>query len=221
MEYPPNKQSNYLVSRRRIIIAGTGFAAAFAARLSLGQSDASASDAGKSPLAVLNADLALLSRTLMDTILPEDDTPGALSVGAPAFLEVVLSDLFSSGDRLAFLSGLEALGTVLHTQSGATFPSLPAERRVIELARFDADTYMALASSSAASSAELSYVRLKEITLIAFFTSKEIATTMLNFSPVPGHYEPDLPISAQPRADYLEAEDSGAYRAHEYAGKIR
>jgi len=153
----------------------------------------------------------------MGTIIPEDETPGVISVGGLAFLELVLRDLFAPTDRDAFVSGLKTLRAILEEQAGMSFAILPADRRTKELARFDADTFLTLSQGSDATAAQTSYLQLKEITLVAFFTSQRIATAQLDFTPVPGYYIPDLPITAQARTD---CEDSGAYGAHRYAGKL-
>lgn len=214
MNYPPVVGDEISLTRRRLIAAGASFAAAFAAGLSF---RANGAEAENKPLAGWDAPHQALVSALMDTIIPATDTPGALSVGAPAFLELVLRDLLTPADRTAFVGGLQGLGAVLQEQAGASFTSLPAVRRTNELARFDGETYAALADGAKATGAQASYLQLKEYTLVAYFTSQNVATTMLDYTPVPGPYVPDRPLAEQPHAFY---EDGGAVGAHLNAGKI-
>lgn len=218
MKYLPGEHDDLMISRRRLLVSGSSFAVAFAAGLSLRSGANTAPEPVTPPIVGWNAGLESLTRALMNAIIPEDETPGALAVGGPAFLAVVLRDLFAPAERDAFLGGLKALDVTLREQGGAPFASLPAERQTDELTRFDAEIYASLANGLRPAVAQSSYLQLKEITLVAFFTSQRVATTMLDFSPVPGHYVPDLPITAQPLTDY---EDSGAYGEHRYAGKLR
>lgn len=214
MEYPPVCADDFSLSRRRLLAAGASFAAAFAAGLSL---RANGADADARVIAGWDASLKALAPALMDTIIPATDTPGALSVGAPAFLELVLRDLLTPADRAAFTSGLHGLDLALQQQAGASFTTLPAVRRTNELARFDGETYAAVADGATATAAQASYLQLKEYTLIAFFTSQNIATTMLDYTPVPGPYMADMALAGQPHTFY---EDGGAVGAHLNAGKI-
>lgn len=218
MMYPPGKQDDQFISRRRLLAAGSSFAAAFAAGLSLRSSESiAATGPGKPAIVGWNGGLETLCAALMGTIIPEDETPGAISVGGPVFLELVLRDLFAPTDRDAFVSGLKTLRAILEEQAGLSFAILPADRRAKELALFEAETFLTMSQGTGATAAQTSYLQLKEITLVAFFTSQKIATTLLDFTPVPGHYIPDLPIAEQAHTDY---EDSGAYGAHRYAGKL-
>lgn len=215
MEYPPVCSEEFSLSRRRLLVAGTSFAAAFAAGLSL--RSGAAAEPPMPAIAGWDAPLISFTSALADTIIPATETPGAVAVGAPAFLELIVRDLLAPADRASFLSGVQSLARLLEQQTGAPFLSLPVVRRTNELARFDGETYTALANGSEANAAQASYLQLKEYTLVAFFTSQQVATTMLDYSPVPGTYEPDLPLTPQTRAFY---EDGGASGAHLNAGKI-
>lgn len=217
MEYPVGGPYRTMMSRRDLMSAGLAFAATYAG-FATGKAQALTALA-ESAQAVpgWNSDLQKFGAALMDTILPEDDGYGALTVGAPQFLELVLRDVLKPERRLALVEGLRALQTSLTQQLGTSFESLAPTRRHNELARFDSSTYVALADGAVAAPAQLAYVHLKEITLVAFFTNEAVAKRLLDYAPVPGHYEADLPVTDDLRTFY---EDDMAGSQHRFAGKL-
>ncbi|HET6680697.1 MAG TPA: gluconate 2-dehydrogenase subunit 3 family protein, partial [Gemmatimonadaceae bacterium] len=54
------------------------------------------------------AQLALVA-AVADTIIPRTDTPGAVDVGVPAFVEAVVDASWPEDDRATFTGGLNAL----------------------------------------------------------------------------------------------------------------
>lgn len=203
-----------LLSRRKLLTAGLAFAAAFKILPPQGRVFAAVAD-DKVP--GWTAALQVFAASLMDTILPEDEGTGALIVGGPLFLNEVMRGEASRPDfRAALVEGLDDLHATMRAQIGAPFETQPALRRHNELARFDSVTYLSLAAGNG-SRAQRAYVMLKEITLIAFFTNEAVAKSLLDYSPVPGQYQADLPLTADIRAFY-EDEMAGGY--FKYAGHM-
>src|SRR5436309_379224 len=48
-------------------------------------------------------------RALADAILPRTDTPGAVDVGAPEFVDLLLAEWYPDDERQRLLAGLDAL----------------------------------------------------------------------------------------------------------------
>jgi len=68
------------------------------------------------------AQLALVG-AIADMILPRTDTPGAVDVGVPAFINVIVSENYTDADRAAFVAGLDAIEVQAKT-AGAPFVDL-------------------------------------------------------------------------------------------------
>ena len=134
--------------------------------------------AGLSP-----AQLAMVS-TLADVIIPRTDTPGALDVRVPAFVDAVVSESWSASDRAQFHAGLEALRDRLAGASGA---DLTAMIDSIERSR-DRRTEPAR-----------TYWRLKSLIVHGYFTSEQVSTDVLRVEVMPGRFEGAAPMPTRAR----------------------
>jgi gluconate 2-dehydrogenase gamma chain len=67
-------------------------------------------------------------KTLVDTIIPRTDTPGASDAGVPAFIDRRLA----ANPRLAetFRTGMQALDADAQGRFGAAFPALTGQQRI-------------------------------------------------------------------------------------------
>lgn len=188
----------------------------------LGALDGCARKAGAgedSKLAVLSsAELAVVSR-IADILLPHTDTPGALDVGVPAFIDTMLKDVYSLKVRRQYLEGLHEFDEAARRSAGRPFIELdpPAQRSLIQ--QFQ---QAAIADEHAAQQREQEEVvrelrsakftaqrteletktrrhsfilTTRELTLLGFFTSKPGATEVLQYLAIPGAYHGCLPVS--------------------------
>ncbi|MDQ8184682.1 gluconate 2-dehydrogenase subunit 3 family protein [Pelagicoccus sp. SDUM812002] len=103
-----------------------------------------------------------------ELILPKSDTPGAIDVGVPQFIDLIYGEYMSDEERERFELGLAGL-----KQAG--FDSAEQSKQIAAL--------------KAPSRTLRSFIRqLRELTITGFFTSEEVAKTMLRYDPVPGKY---------------------------------
>ncbi|MEO6002257.1 MAG: gluconate 2-dehydrogenase subunit 3 family protein [Opitutus sp.] len=121
-----------------------------------------------------------------ERILPRTDTPGAIDVGVPDFIEVMYGGYMTKDEQERLVAGasrLEKLSTTAH-QKG--FAALSAEQQDAVLHTL----------ASATEKLDLAYfTQLRELTVLGFFTSKTGGTTVLHFDPIPGRYDPCIPLS--------------------------
>src|SRR3954464_15302622 len=73
------------------------------------------------------AQLALVG-AIADVILPRTDTPGAIDVGVPAFVNVIVAENYTETDRSAFVAGLDAIEAQAKN-AGAPFVDLAPTAR--------------------------------------------------------------------------------------------
>ena len=129
---------------------------------------------------------------MADQILPKTDTPGALDVGVPAFIDRMLAGYYTDKERGIVRAGLVAVSTDAAEFRGKSFAALTPEEQVTLMKAYDQEAY-----SPRATSPDPHYFRLiKELTLLGFCTSKVGATTLMRYEQTPGPFKGDVPVSA-------------------------
>lgn len=172
------KTINQGIDRRQILI---GVAALMGGSLlpgsvaALENSDAGARDASFS---VLTKKQFRTLSVIADIILPETDTPGAVGVGVPSFIDWALDTWLLPEETSAFLAGLENF-----SQQNARF--LTANSAVQETVVRSLDQQL----HNLPNGLEF-YRQLKELVLIGYYTSEIGATLELAYDPIPGGYQP-------------------------------
>jgi hypothetical protein len=210
------------LTRRSVLAASMAAAAAVAARglncAAATRSGERAAVAAESETSILIGASRLCVESVMDTLLPDDEAPGVIAVGGLTFVEVILRDARTMSQRQTFLDGVEALRDVLRGASGAEFPSVPLAHRSAVLEKYDASAFAhAAAGLATLTLAEQSYLQIKELAVISFFTSERVGKTLLDYSPVPGLYAADIPLTPQMRT-YHEDRYVGGW--HHVLGKL-
>jgi hypothetical protein len=148
----------------------------------------------------LNADQEEMVTTMADIILPKTSTPGAVETGVPAFIYLILQDCYPDAERNAFAEGLNKLDEECKNTMGRRFLKLKPEQQVEFLKKTDAQ-----ARSSAGASQEMAvhlscWRRLKELTVVGYFTSETGASEVLQYLPVPGRLEVCMDMPVEQRA---------------------
>jgi len=148
------------IDRRGLLQGGLGFAAALALW----------------PQVQAKAASPLLVR-VCDQVIPRTDTPGAVDVGVPAFVELGLAHGLEGAppgnDYLGWLEG--------------------------ELTRHGDD--LAALDKEAFSSREPSpWKTIKALILVGYYTSEAGASQELRYELVPGRWDADIPLSPSDRA---------------------
>ena len=134
----------------------------------------------------LDAKQLATAGALAERIIPRTDTPGALDVGVPAFMDLMVGEYMTADEKRIFLAGLadvEARSTAAHRKNFAALT--PAQQDAL---------LKALADESKNKEKTFFYV-LKELTLTGYFTAEPIGKTVLHYDPVPGRFDPCVPLS--------------------------
>ena len=126
-------------------------------------------------------------RALADFILPRTETPGAVDVGAPEFLDLLLAEWYTDGDRTALLEGLDAFTQRCRTAHGLPFAELDALRRADVLTTIDG-------IQGEPGTPEGAYARVKEVVVFAFITSEPIARIVNTTPIIPGRFDGCVPV---------------------------
>lgn len=174
---------------RRDLLAGAG--AFFGASLAAPLARALAAEMIDSPRgftathAVFDADTRALVSAISDRIIPATDTPGAVAAGVPAFIEMMMADWYSQGDRLDFLAGLIALDGFARQQNGQHFAALAPDRQ-------DAVLTTAMHQMMPGLPAGF-FEHCRQMVLLGYYTSEIGCKQERVYLPVPGHYDGAYP----------------------------
>ena len=168
------------------------------------------------PSVLTRKELAVVSQ-VADIMLPRTDTPGALDVGVPAFIDTVLKDVYSREARNHYMQGLHDFDTGAQEMHGTPFASLePTVQRTL-VQRFHAAAIADERATNARKWKQLveearnaaiieqrtvppapprrSFILgTKELALLRFFTSEPGATQVLQYVAIPGSYHGCLPV---------------------------
>jgi Gluconate 2-dehydrogenase subunit 3 len=124
---------------------------------------------------------------LCDIIIPDSDTPGARRAGVPSFVFVALAHGLADAGPADLGLLLEAVRTsAARDPHGLSLPQLQSA-----IAQIDAAAYQ---------SRDSYWARLKKVIILGYYTSQIGAAQELQYAPVPGRFEPDLPATPQSRA---------------------
>jgi hypothetical protein len=152
---------------------------------------------------VSDSEKLLLAR-LSDLVVPATDTPGALAVGVPAFVELALlhglegtapertGSVKMTGDR-GGLPLLEEVGRDLNRHAAKPFLNLRSDQQHSVLAAYDAEAF-------APDQKDHPWKKIKALILTGYYTSQVGASRELQYELVPGRYDPDLPLPVNNRS---------------------
>ncbi len=136
---------------------------------------------------------------ITETILPKTKTPGAKELGVPQFVDKMLKDLLSEEEQKDFVAGLEKLEEECEKAHGKSFVECTPQQREAFLTQLDKEAE-ALPPSVwgirlAPPSPTPFFRRLKELTLVGYFTSQKIGKEVLGYDPIPGNYIACMPLT--------------------------
>jgi gluconate 2-dehydrogenase gamma chain len=143
---------------------------------------------------------AALISELAEIIMPKTDTPGAKEAGIPAFIDGMLFEVYSKEDQGKFLKSLAEFDDDAKKTYDKNFVSCEPEEQV---AHFKKHHDTALGGSDKNSSwgwwsskgGDKPFIlKVKELTLLGFFTSEAGATKVLQYNPVPGPFKGCVPL---------------------------
>jgi hypothetical protein len=134
------------------------------------------------------ADHPALIAALAERILPESDTPGAIAVGVPAFIEVIVHHWMSDEERTRLETGLTAIDAAAQTRFKSDFANLTSEQQIALIGEWDATRRREPGSAADA------YGRIKDLTVYGYFTSKPVVENVLQLRRTPGRYNGCIPV---------------------------
>ena len=138
-----------------------------------------------SPVFIPMEDFNIISN-LMELIIPTTDTPGAIELKLPEFLDAYVDAVWSQEDQARFAEGWTAF------KSSAVKASGKENASQLTLEDWDAQLANYLKSESTPSEDDLAAAfadQLRGLTVNAFKTNEYIGENVLAYDPIPGDYK--------------------------------
>jgi hypothetical protein len=145
---------------------------------------------------------ATLISEVAEIILPKTSTPGAKDAGVPQFIDTLIFETYSKEDKEKFLTDLIAFDAESKKVNGDSFNDLSeAKQKTFVKTQHEAAFNNPVDGSSGAwwdnsTKKEKPFIlKIKELTLLGFFTSEAGATQVLQYNQVPGPYKGCVPLA--------------------------
>ena len=175
--------------RRAVLLVG---GVASAAQITAIEHVFAADAADSTPTFLSDDHLAMLAR-IADLIIPETDTPGAVSAGVPGFIDRMLAEWASTETQRQFVAGFDDIERRAVDAGMQSFIGASAERQFELLVQLDREAF-------ADASTDAFFRRMKKLVLCSYFSSEPGATQALRYDRVPGRYDPCMSLEEDGRA---------------------
>lgn len=142
----------------------------------------------------LTEDQGILVSQVAEIIIPKTDTPGAKDAGVPGFIDLMLKDVYPQKDKDQFTSGLLAFDEEAKKAYGDSFNELQPDQQT-EFVKKMHDQAIEAGKSATPPQERPFILKMKELTMLGFFTSEPGATQVLQYVAVPGAYHGCLPLA--------------------------
>jgi hypothetical protein len=119
-----------------------------------------------------NEDFSLL-KNLVDVILPKSNSPSATEVGVHQMIDTIVGKVYSVEQQQNFTKKFSNLKSYLKNSKNYT-------QSLQELSNSSEETHNV---------SKEAFIDIKQQTVLYFLNTKEVATTFLNYLPVPGKYK--------------------------------
>ena len=124
------------------------------------------------PVYFSKTEFSLLS-SIVDFFIPKTETPGALEMKVPQFIDIIISETYNIESKNNFSKKLKLLIEDLKTKN-------------IDLLDYKSKKSKFMSDFNSKTHHEI-YDQIRDLTIWGFKTSKEIALNVLNYNPIPGY----------------------------------
>ena len=137
---------------------------------------------------------AAVAGAAADRILPRTDTPGAVDVGVPAFLDRFYGEFMTDDERRLFVAGLDAIEAAAKAAHAGSFASLTSAQQ---------DAVLRAVAVSQQDQNPSSFGLIRSTTILGYFSSERVAKEVLNYDPVPGRFDGCMPLEQARGRDWF------------------
>ena len=124
------------------------------------------------PLYFSKTEFSLLSN-IIDFLIPKTETPGALDMKVPQFIDIIISETYNNESKNNFSNKLKLLIEDFKSNNIELSDYYSIKSKFVN--DFNNKTHQEI------------YNQIRDLTVWGFKTSKEIALNVLNYNPIPGY----------------------------------
>ncbi len=144
------------------------------------------------------ADEFAMIQQMTDLMLPRTETPGALDVGVPEFMDRGIGIVAEEKNRLRFRSGLQQFAQGAETEYGKPFLELKPEEQLDYMNQVDTKAKAAKTNPNVRRPKPEDrpfFLNFKQWAIAGYFSSEQVGLEVLNYDPVPGVYQGCIPLA--------------------------
>ena len=141
----------------------------------------------------LDAGQTAIVSAAAERILPRTETPGAIDVGVPAFINLLYSEIMTAEERQRLTAGLAFVDAAAKATDGRPFAALGADRQ---------DAVLRDIARAEEAREPGFFTMFRSATILGYFTSEEVGRNVLHYDPVPGRYDSCIPIDQVGRRNW-------------------
>lgn len=149
---------------------------------------------GEAPRFFSQLEFATLQHTV-DALIPDTDTPGAVAADVHHVIDALMSDWATDEVREKMADALARIDTNAQAMHGSRLAGLDASQRLEVIRHCDASAHDGVAEDE-------TFLDIKRITLMAYYTSEIGASVELRFDPVPGPFQGKVSLEEVGRTLY-------------------
>lgn len=189
-----------MMNRRDLLLAATSALGGVMIGTSMLRALAGDAPAAQASRAIFSTAQSQAVSALAEMIIPQTDTPGAVAAGTPAFIEAMVADWYTDTERKIFFASLETLDAFCRASAGSDFLGASEEQRATALsdAERQASSYASPLSGGffdvmlkRIDENTPFFTKLKELTVVGYFSSEVGAQQELSYNPMPMRYDGD------------------------------
>jgi len=120
-----------------------------------------------------------VAKAVANLIFPKTNTPGAVDVGVPQFMDFVYGKYMDADEKATFTTGLGQF-----SKSGFH-----------DMSDTDQAAAMTAFVASAGKTQKAFLTQIRELTIVGYFKSEEVCKNVTWYDPIPGKYQACLPTS--------------------------
>jgi hypothetical protein len=128
---------------------------------------------------------AAIAGAVADRILPRTDTPGAVDVGVPAFIDLLYAEFMTADERKMLADGLNGVDAAAKAAHGGGFVTLTADRQ---------DSVLRGIARAEEGKDRGFFRQIRAATILGYFASEPVGRNVLHYDPVPGRYDGCVPL---------------------------
>ncbi len=138
---------------------------------------------------------------LAELIIPVTDVPGAIEAGVPEFIEMMVEEWYTDTERKIFFQGLIDIDRYTQREFQCGLIQCDTTQMTEALTHFEteANSYIApakeLLSMDTTDENSPFFSKIKELTIVGYFTSEIGVTQAMTYNPIPMEYKGDIALT--------------------------